>query len=215
MSFDEIRLPEDIERGARGGPEFNTSVQILASGHESRNQNWARALYQWDIGYGIQDREGYIRILSFFLARRGRARGFRFKDWTDYEVDNELFGVGDGVSNEYQLSKTYTDIQNAYTRDIVKPINGTIRIFNNGVEVPTTDYTIDYITGIVTFLERDADAMAMPPDPGATLPALNDLLSWTGEYDIPVRFNTDDLNINLEWLEAGAIPNILIRELRL
>ena len=41
--FDNIRLPDEIEQGSTGGPQFYTSVLRLSSGAEARNQNWQDA----------------------------------------------------------------------------------------------------------------------------------------------------------------------------
>jgi uncharacterized protein (TIGR02217 family) len=41
MAFHEVRFPDDISRGARGGPERRTQVVELASGDEERNASWA------------------------------------------------------------------------------------------------------------------------------------------------------------------------------
>ena len=198
MSFDEVRLPEDIERGAVGGPEFNTIVHDLSSGFEKRNQKWAKAKYNWDISYGIQNKLGYSSVVNFFLARRGKARGFRFRDWSDYEgVSQPAIATGIVVL-EYQLTKQYIDsaILNTYTRNIYKPVDGSINIFDAGVLVSDSRYSIDYTTGIVTF----------------NLAPMG-LVTWTGEFDIPVRFNSDRMEVNIDWIEAGAIPNIVIKEL--
>ena len=36
MSFDEVRLPTNVEKGAVGGPMFNTTVLELTSGPSNR-----------------------------------------------------------------------------------------------------------------------------------------------------------------------------------
>ena len=183
MAFDDVRLPEDIERGARGGPEFNTSVYPLSSGFEERNQNWQYALYKWDIGYDIRTVEEYQEVVAFFLARRGRARGFRFKDWSDYIAEDEPLVTVDSVT---YLAKSY-GTTNPYTRLIQKPVSGMITLSGSG--------SVDANTGIVTGASG-----------GDT---------WSGEFDIPVRFDTDELVMTIDTVEIGAIPNIPVREIRL
>jgi len=37
MAFHEVRFPDNISRGARGGPERRTQVVELVSGDEERN----------------------------------------------------------------------------------------------------------------------------------------------------------------------------------
>jgi len=48
-----VRLNENIERGALGGGRFNTSVLDLDSGFEKRNVNWSIPLAEFDIGFGL------------------------------------------------------------------------------------------------------------------------------------------------------------------
>ena len=40
MAFHEVRFPDNISRGARGGPERRTQIVELASGDEERNASW-------------------------------------------------------------------------------------------------------------------------------------------------------------------------------
>ena len=190
--FDDVRLPVDVERGARGGPRFSTVVTTLLSGAERRLQNWSKSRARWDIGYGVQTRDQYAEIVSFFLQRRGRARGFRFKDWTDFQVSDaegayEDDVVSDTLTNTY-LAKQYGTGATAFYRRIVRPIQGTVT-FSAGA------YTVDYTTGIVT----------PKPAQGVT---------WSGEFDVPVRFDTDELDLELSWFDGGAIPAIPVIELR-
>jgi len=205
--FDEVRLPVDIERGAIGGPRFSTSILELVSGHEARNQNWNTARASWNISYGIQSKEDYIRVLNFFYARRGRLRGFRFKDWADFSVEDEVFAIGDGSTRAFQLTKTYPDILSNYVKFIQNPNPITVKIFSVsidtlGSQVPTSRYTVNRDTGIVTF-----GSSGIPGD--------RVILRWTGEFDKPVRFDTDELDLSLTAFNAGAIPNITIREIRI
>jgi uncharacterized protein (TIGR02217 family) len=39
----EVRFPDNIAYGARGGPEFATTVVATGSGHEKRNVDWSEA----------------------------------------------------------------------------------------------------------------------------------------------------------------------------
>ena len=197
MAFDEIRLPEDVERGAVGGPLFKTTVHTLGSGFEVRNIDWSDARGEWDIGYGIQDRAANDAVISFFYARQGRGRGFRFKDWSDFEVITGNIGTGDGLNTDFQLRKQYVSGAVTYNRTITKPVAGTVRIFLDGIE--TFDFVVDTTTGVVT--------MGVAPGGGVVVTA-------TFEFDVPVRFDTDKLDVNVEWFKAESIPQIPVIELR-
>ena len=193
---DAVRLPVTIERGARGGPAFRTTVTTLDGGYETTQINWAQARWTGTIGYGIGDRTSYYELIEFFRSRRGKARGFLFKDWSDYYMINQLIGVGDGVTTQFQLIKTYNDTIFPFTRKITRPLSGTVSITDGGSPVSPT---INYTTGIVTF---------------AVAPVASNEIRATCDFDIPMRFDTDYMQVELEWSEAGRIPNLPIVEIR-
>ena len=210
--FHDVRLPDDVERGAKGGPSFKTTVLGAISGVEQRNMDWERARHRWNIGYGMESRDNFMSVVNFFYARRGRAFGFRFKDWTDYtsgsgfslesaDPDNRSFlGAGTGAIDEFQLVKHYEDDVSSYTRTITRPVEGTVRVWVDSVEqTETTDWTLDYSTGLITFV--------VPPP-------LDDAVEAFFQFDVPVRFNEDSIEVELEWWNAGQIPDIPIIEVK-
>ena len=85
MAFQEVRFPDNISRGARGGPERRTQIVELASGAEERNASWANSRRRYDVAYGIRRADDLAAVVAFFEARNGRLHGFRFKDWADFK----------------------------------------------------------------------------------------------------------------------------------
>lgn len=209
--FHNIRLPENIERGAEGGPRFKTSVIILSSGKEQRNVEWVKSRGEWDIGYSVQTSVEYQEILNFFYNRRGRAYGFRFKDWSDYKtVDAPLGNVvitgvdgvtGDSIyaTRDFQLIKRYSDFGTPYDRTITKPVEVSLIVKVAGVVVTHTVSP----EGVVTIPNKQT-----PPY------TQDDAVTATFEFDVPVRFDIDNLDINLEWIELGNISGINIVEIK-
>jgi uncharacterized protein (TIGR02217 family) len=199
MSFVEVRLREDVERGAEGGPGFRTTVIPLASGHEQRNIDWEFERGEWDLAYGITDKVTYSEVLAFFRARRGRAIGFRFKDFVDYQLDEaSQFAVGNGTATKFQLYKWYGGFGTGYRRPIQKPVTGTVGIYVGGVLQPS-GVSVNYTNGVVTF---------------EAAPAGGAVISADGEFDVPVRFNIDTLRANVVWENAASFPNIPVIEIR-
>ena len=204
MSFVDVRLRDDIERGVTGGPEFNTNIAALSSGFEQRNQSWAQDRRRFDVGYGINTEDQFGEILNFFKARRGRLFGFRFKDWSDFKIEAfdgtaQTLGTGDGTTTQFQLIKSYQDTGGTYTQNILKPVDGTVQIFIDDV-LQTSGVSVNPNDGVVTF---------------TTAPLAGEVITCTGEYDIPVRFDTDRFDITLALFNAGAIPNLPIVEDRI
>jgi uncharacterized protein (TIGR02217 family) len=197
--FDEIRLPDDIERGAAGGPVYNTTILELASGFEKRNQNWAQSRGSWDLSYGIQNRIGYSQVVEFFRARRGRLKGFRFKDWSDFQIEDQFLFTGDDSTTELQLFKRYGEASTGlYDRKIFKIVAGTFSITADDVD-DTANVSLDFNTGVVTRAGTFLNGVEY---------------KFTCEFDVPVRFDSDSLAVQLDWAEAGAIPSIPVVEIR-
>ena len=199
MSFTEVRFPDDIAAGSVGGPQYKTDVVRMKSGFEQRATRWGEGLSRYDVSYGIRTKEDYQKVIEFFRARKGRAIGFRFKDWSDYKGTNEYIGTGDGSQTNFQLVKNYISGDDTETRPIKKPVQGTVRIFLDGVE-QTSGWSCDYTTGMITF--------DTPPAQGVVVRA-------TFEFDVPVRFDTDELMVTLKLENIGAIPSIPLVEIRL
>jgi uncharacterized protein (TIGR02217 family) len=105
--FHEVWFPDNIAYGATGGPEFATTVVATGSGHEKRNVNWAEARGRWDVASGLKKPAQIDELIAFFRARRGKAHGFRFKDWTDYKATGQPLGTGDGAKTQFRLMKHY------------------------------------------------------------------------------------------------------------
>ncbi len=209
-SFAEIQFPTDVSQGAVGGPGFSTSIITLSSGAEQRNVNWSLARGEWDVSKGLQTQEQVETLLAFFNARAGRAYGFRFKDWTDYRLPRWRTTPGDmdplpvlfttnGTRVTFQLVKTYGDTVATYIRPILKPVVGTLLLYNNGVA--TFDFTVDTTTGIVTL--------------GSTTAATTGhLITGSCEFDVPCRFDTDSMKVSITTTEIYAWSSISIVEIR-
>ena len=134
-AFHEIQFPPEISYGASGGPGYLTTIVATASGHEHRNSNWAAARGKWDVATGLRDRTHVAELIAFFRARRGRAHGFRFKDWTDYQGVAQVLGTGDGSRTTFQLIKNYSSGGVIEARTITKPVYATVQIYKDGVVV--------------------------------------------------------------------------------
>lgn len=188
-AFVEVQFPPRIALGAVGGPGFNTEIVALEGGDEKRNQNWKFARAEWDIGTGVKTPTDMAAIRAFFYARAGRAVGFRFKDWSDYKAAAEACAATDGTNKIFQLEKTYSSGGVDYVRPIRKPVGASVQVFVNGVLATlTSDYTLDSTTGLVTFGSAQTDPV-----------------TWTGEFDVPVRFDIDKLPVTLQTPSAQGI----------
>jgi uncharacterized protein (TIGR02217 family) len=199
MSFVETRFPEDIAYGSSGGPEYSTDVVSTVSGHEQRNVNWHDARARYNVAHGVKTQAQLDALIAFFRVRKGRAHGFRFKDWTDFSATNQLLGVANGSQTEFQLVKHYDSGSTRETRHIHKPVEGTVKIYVDSA-LQEEGVSVDYTTGMVSF--------ANAPDEDAQISA-------DFEFDVPVRFDTDRLSARLEQYGAYSWNEIALVELRI
>ena len=207
MAFHEVRFPDNISRGARGGPERRTQIVELASGDEERNASWANSRRRYDVAYGIRRADDLAAVVAFFEARNGRLHGFRFKDWADYKScapsgtpssADQMIGTGNGSRTTFQLAKRYTSGSQSWTRPITKPVAGSVKIRLDAAE-QVSGWVVDTTTGVVTF--------AAAPGNGVTIRA-------GFEFDVPVRFNSDLLDVTLDIERLGSITSISLVEIR-
>jgi uncharacterized protein (TIGR02217 family) len=198
MPFHNIRFPLDIALGSRGGPERATDIVTLASGREERNSRWLHSRRRYNAGYGIKSRTDMQAVLAFFEERRGRFHAFRWRDALDCSSSGpQPLGTGDGATTAFQLGKTYGASFDPYVRPITKPVAGTVRVTIDGAA--SDDFSVDDTTGIVTF--------DVAPAEGAVLLA-------EFEFDVPVRFDIDRLDIELTTFDAADAPAIPLLEVR-
>lgn len=204
MAFHEVSLPHPIALNSLGGPERRTIIVEGRPGSEARNSVWADSKRRYDIGVAARSLNDLYQIIEFFEERRGRLHGFRFKDGRDWKsrgpqsstaFGDQIIGTGTGALTTFQLVKTYGSL-NPWTRTIKKPVAGTVKIGLNGI-AQSTGWSVVTSTGVVTF--------TVPPPAGVVVTA-------GFEFDVPVRFDIDRLEINLRDFSAGIIPVIPIVE---
>ena len=210
-AFHEIAFPLDIALGARGGPERRTEIVTVGSGREERNARWAHSRRRWNAGYGVKSLDALSAVVAFFEERRGRLYGFRWRDRLDHSsaapglessLEDQVLGAGDGERASFQLIKTYGSAHAPYARPITKPVAGTIRIAVDGAEKGEgVDFDSDPASGLIVF------RAGFEPAPGARVTA-------GFLFDVPARFDTDFLEIDLAAFAAGEIPSIPIVEIR-
>jgi uncharacterized protein (TIGR02217 family) len=114
------------------------------------------------------------QFLGTYMATAGGAGLFLFTDPVDNAVTGAQFGIGDGTSTKFQLSR---NIFGAV--DIIQNLNetgGAPQIYVGGTL--TTPASISS-TGVVTF---------------SSAPANDAVLTWTGQYYFACRFTEDTID---------------------
>jgi uncharacterized protein (TIGR02217 family) len=199
MSFHDVVFPSRLAFGASGGPERHVEIVRLANGLEQRNARWSRARRRYTISTGIKPFADLHQLMRFFADRGGPLHAFRFRDTVDHQsappgeavtpFDREI-GAGDGATVEFQLSL-------GGSRPVTKPVEGTVRVAVDGVELAAPDFSIDHLTGIVTL---------------ASAPGVDVAVTAGFEFHVPVRFDNAQLAVTQTAFEAGEIPDIQLVE---
>jgi uncharacterized protein (TIGR02217 family) len=206
-AFHEVRFPLRLSFGTSGGPGRRVEIVRLSTGFEHRNLRHRHSVRRYDAGSGLRSLADLAEVMAFFEARRGRLTGFRFRDPLDWHsaphgapvgAFDQLLGIGDGTTTHFDLRKTYGEGDAAYHRPIEKPVAGTVTVAVDGTET-AAGVAIDTLAGSVTF--------ASPPGAGEAVTA-------GFAFDVPVRFDVEQLSVNLAAFEAGDIPSIPLIEIR-
>ena len=202
---------------------------MSAGGHEQRNANWASPRIRFNVVPGVKNQAQLYELMSFFRLCQGKAFGFRFKDWSDYQGMYEQIGISDGQNLRYQLCKWYgvqetgmmklhgngrvnqgdggneeyaneKNTKYARKRLIHKPQLGSVKIFCDGSELDRTKYIVDYSNGSVVLDEVSEAGVKIAAD---------------FMFDVPVRFDIDYLPIKVEGSGLYIHAEIPLVELRI
>lgn len=209
MTIPPYRLPPYIERGSGFGPTWKNVIQEAIAGNEQRFANWVKCRGVGDLSLGLRNStdplSDFRAILAMWRAHTGSLYPFRFRDWSDYTATNHVFANGTGSLTTFQLAMVYDPSRILlgtagtlfYVRDITLPNLSTVTIRVNGVlQATPANYSIS-AAGLVTF---------------TTAPAAASDIAWSGEFDVPVRFDTDQLPVIMQEADLASIRSIPIRE---
>ena len=162
-------------------------------------------------GRGVHSLADLHTLIAFFEERRGRLYGFRLRDRGGLEIlragrDARGGRPGDrhrrrrdrGVPAGEDLWRRHRELC-AHDREAGGG-NGAVAV-DDVEQTEGDDFIVDTTTGIVTFQPGHV------PDADAAVTA-------GFEFDVPVRFDTDRLDVNLSTFEAGEVPNVPLVEIR-
>ena len=181
--FNETRLLDAVAYGSEFGAEFRTRIVTLRSGAERRNVGWSMPLGRYSVLYQALQPQDHMAVRGAHMASMGSAIPFRFKDWTDFQAVDQVIATGTGSVQSAQLVKKYPFGTISLERIITKPVSGTVVVTqwdgvpaNAPVVIPAT---VNYTTGVATFQAT-----------------LGYTVAWSGEFDVPVRFSDDRLDVD-------------------
>jgi uncharacterized protein (TIGR02217 family) len=198
MAFIDQRLPTKVELNAVRHDDEDIEIVTTDGGWETRNARQASSLRSWDISFpaGFYDDATIAAVIAMYKAARGKLHSFRFKDPVENAVADAQFGIGDGATTTFPLIIPYTAGSETFERAITRPISPII-IKKDGV-VAGSGYSVNYATGVVTF---------------SPAPSVGVVLSWSGAYDVPVRFDSA-LEMTALTIRLAHVETLTIKEVR-
>ena len=192
MSVIETRLSTRVEVGFSVVPARFTDIVQLRSGREHRNARWANARRRYTGSYANWTRAMRDDLMNVWMACEGPTYAFLFKDWNDFDVTAQSLGNAPAGSIPVQLVKTYTFGSRTHTRTITRPRSASVTVYQNGVAKAGA---VDATTGLFTPTTAWTEGQA---------------LTWTGEFDVPVRFASDEIEFVLPHREIAEVNVELI-----
>ncbi|WP_299328677.1 DUF2460 domain-containing protein [Parasphingopyxis sp.] len=205
QAFDDVQFPLALGREAVAASGFSTAIVTTASGAEHRNSDWADARMRYDAGPGVRAEDDVGTLIAFFRARRGAARGFRFRDPFDHSSNgmagtpapgDQFLGIGEGQTTGFALVKRYGDAPDQQVRAITHPVSGSIRVAVDGVE-QASGWAFE--AGEIRF---------------DTPPAADAEIRAGYLFDVPVRFAEDRLEVSRATFRAGEALSVPLIEIR-
>jgi uncharacterized protein (TIGR02217 family) len=211
MDVNLVQFPLTVSEWGKA-VSYMTDVIVGRNGQEVRNSLWQDPLMTFNAAFSIKSYSDIQTLTTFFHAMRGREKAFLVKDYADFVVTEwtTFKEAANGTRTTFQLFKPYTQTigvtSSTYERLLKFVKTDTVTAQINGS--PTTAFTVNASTGIVTFTSAPAN--------GATVQFK------IGEFYVPARFDIDELPIEMlnYWVQSGAVksqvnvPEIPIREVR-
>lgn len=156
-------------------PQWQTGVQTTQSGRELRAAYMSYPRYKWSANYellrlaaGVAE---FQQLIGFFNLCSGMATPFLFTDPDDNAVASQSFGIGDGSTTQFAVTKTFGGFA-----EPAGYVNSGASIYVAGT-LQSSGYTLNSpYNGWITF---------------TTAPASGAALSWTGTYAYVCRFLAD------------------------
>ncbi len=194
MAFpiDHVYLNGNVLVGAVRRYEAKAAIKEVDNGLINATPRWPRRRRSWTLSYALEDTDE-VEIL---FDVNGTEAGFLFiavspndESQSDYVAEDQLIGVGDGSETQFQLSVTTSTyntsnspptVVRSVSRDHKYPISGTVVINLDGT--PTTAFTVNTSTGVVT--------MTSPPANGVDVTA-------DFHFAYPVRFVSETFDVTL------------------
>jgi len=188
MQYHDVLLPDFLTIHLKGGPVFSTSTASTISGREIRIYERRNAIQKYSLVGCRLSHDEFGRFNSFFRARIGCAYAFRIRDHADFKIENQVIAVGDGVTREFEIYKSYEDDACSYKRKVSA-------IREESIEANCVIESIDRVNGVIHMRDIIVEGSE---------------IIISAKFDVWVRFGTDEFRYS-----STADGSVLIEDLGL
>jgi len=202
-------MSDSFEQRATLGFTNKTTVVPSDSGEENRNSAWTQFRLQATISFPPNTEMPVNELIEHWVLARGQLFSFPVKKGIFSRVGDprtgatQVIGFGDTSTVAFQIKKRFERGIYNYDKDIRKPAAGGKVYLDGALQADPGDYSIDLMTGIITFTSP---------------PGNNVEVQYCGEFFIPMRYANDNLNVLVEFATEGAtvasIPTMNLIEVR-
>lgn len=191
--FIDLPSPYDMPTAPMGAsPRFFNRIQTSSSGDETVQRVWTRPLWKYTLPEAIREHSTLVAVRNHFLVMGGTAHTFPFRDLTDFASidpvyapdhepiitgDDQIIGVGDGVTTDFQIVKNYEIGAHKFVRNIILPDPDSLIVFVDGEPHHHPGYDFTRPGGVISF---------------RTAPTLAQVISCGYLFDVEVRYEADD-----------------------
>lgn len=190
-------------------PYFSTGTGTGAGGREVRVQYFAFPLWEWDLTYPdyLPDRTGttdFRQLIGFYLGRYGSMMPFQFLDPDDNTVVGQPIGVGDGVTTQFILVRSYGVPAGFGTEPIgMAKLDTTFNVYVDDVlQSEGVDYTVNTLTPVANYVQFNS------------APAGATVITCDMTYYYWVRFKDEPLEFEKFMDRLWSASKVTLRSLR-
>lgn len=178
------RLTARASRQFRRVLSGKTDIVPLDNGDESRGAKWKFKKMTYSANFAMLSHDAQEELTGAFYAANAMLYYFRFRDPGDYKVTNSPLTTVEGTATAVKLTKRYFFGPVGVDRELQGVTKCTV-YDENGDEFPGT---FDNVFGLFT-----------PSAPWGAGP-----YTWSGAFDVWVRFASDDFDMTLQTLDIAT-----------
>ena len=229
--FQDVYLPEGVWGiPYHSIPRFSTKIVLVKSGDEARSGNWNMPLREFQMPTANVDWGVMQQVRDHFFIMGGPLCTWPWQDPRDCASQAEVppdddqpvsgldqvIATGDGVTQTFQLIKTYQVGAFSRVRNVYLPVVDSVIVLMNGVLPEDVPAGVPYFGPYSVSVSRPGGVLTFskpPIAPGAGHPPL--VITAGFVFDTEVRWKADDsLQLGIESMDTESAAPLNFVEVR-